>query len=245
MLRAAVVTGLLGLLTGSAAAEEDGLSHAQVAAAMRPYTSAFRTCAERQRALAHQVRGRMEVAFTVGSRGGLERFEVLTPEHRGSFAAGCVAGVLRSVKFPAFRGEPVLIPRLPVELGEDESPPPEVDPDDLPPPPPEASKKARAEVEKRLKGLVEPLRACAREQLPEPAPRKAKKKKKPAPPSVGPLQLELVINPLGRAERIEVLTPAHRKDHVAGCATGLLLFAEFPPQGAETLGYPKLALPRL
>ncbi|HOX44413.1 MAG TPA: AgmX/PglI C-terminal domain-containing protein [Myxococcota bacterium] len=245
--------GMLLAAGQASAGEGDGLAEGAVQAALRPYAPGLVTCAERQRALDPRVGGKLDVAFTIGKDGRVSKVEVLTPAHRRTYVAGCVDAVLRTVKFPRPVGEPVVVPHLPLQVGRPEDAPPEPEPDEdevKPPPPPEAAKPARAEVGRKVAGVAGLIKTCIAEQgapVMDEQPRKGKRKKraKPKADRIGPVLVTLTINPLGRAEGIEVIAPAHPRDHVAGCVAGALIFVEFPGSEADTLRFSKLPLPKL
>jgi len=253
LMRRTLIALMLLAAAGQARAEGAGLAEGAVQAALRPYAPGFTTCAERQRALDPRVGGKLDVAFTIGKDGRVSRVEVLTPAHRRTYVAGCVDAVLRAVRFPRPTGEPVVVPHLPIQVGRPEDAPPEPEPDEdevKPPPPPEGAKPARAEVARKVAEVVARIKTCIVEQgapAAGPPPKKGKKRKraKPRAERIGPVVVTLTINPLGRAEGIEVIAPAHPRDHVAGCVAGALIFLEFPGSEADTLRFSKVPLPKL
>ena len=90
----------LAVLFVPLAASAEGLSGSQVKAAMRPYMRAVGDCINRQHELNSSVSGRVDLSFTIGNRGRITKVQVLTEDHVRTYVAGCVGGVLRSVKFP-------------------------------------------------------------------------------------------------------------------------------------------------
>jgi len=215
-----------------------GLSEAQLKNAMRPYMKAVRNCVEQQADLDSSVSGRMDLSFTVGNRGRVTRVEVLTEEHVRTYVAGCVGGVLRSVKFPGFSGKPVVVPHFPlplkpaqdgVSIEEEEGTPPKIR---------EAHLKLKKPVFKRLKMATGTIRACVGDHKEKPK----RRRKKPRPAT---LTITFTLNPLGRVEEVKVLDRAHRSDYMAGCVAGVLAFVEFPYQGSDTLQFSRAKVPRL
>jgi len=234
---------LCALLTAAgASAAEQGLSQQQVSTAMRPYMQAVRDCAARQHELDPKVSGRMDLSFSIAHTGRVSTVQVLTAEHARSYAAGCADGVLRSMKFPAFAGKPVVVPHLPIELGgaQTEAAPWDEDEPAKAEPIKEAPRKIRARVLARLKPAVGTMRACARD-FAEPAGKRRRRR----PRRPGPLTIRLTLNPLGRTTGVEVLDRRHRADHLAGCVAGVLALTEFPSLGSDSLRFSRVRLPRL
>lgn len=236
-----IVLGLL-LLAGTASAAEQGLSQQQMTAAMRPYMRAMKDCADRQRQLDPKLSGKLEVSFTIARSGRITTVKVLTEDHARSYAAGCIDGVLRSMKFPVFKGKPVVVPHFPIVLhrGEEVASPFDDDAPAKAEPVKEAPRKVRAKVLKRLKPAVRIIRACSRDFI-----QKARKRRKRRPKRPGPLSIRFTLNPLGRTTAVEVLTRRHRADHVAGCVAGVLALTEFPQLGSVPLRFSRVKLPRL
>lgn len=227
----------LALLLVPLPAFSAGLSEAQLKNAMRPYMQAVRECVERQHDLDSSVSGRMDLSFTIGNRGRVTRVEVLTEDHIRTYVAGCVDGVLRSVKFPRFSGKPVVVPRFPLPLqpaADDVG----IEEEETPPKPREAHRKLRKPVLKRLKMAEGAIRACVGDHKEKPK----RRRRKPRPTT---LTLTFTINPLGRVTEVKVLDKIHRHDYMAGCVSGVLTFVEFPVQGSENLTFSRARIPRL
>jgi hypothetical protein len=150
--------------------------------------------------------------------------------------AGCADGVFRAIKFPTFKGTPVVIPHFPVEIGDaPEKSSIEEDEEVKPPAPKEAPRKIRDKVVRRLTAAVPSIRACVKDH-----PLEGKKKSKPATVSI-----TFSLNPLGHTTGAEVLGKEHSTDYVAGCVAGVLAFTEFPAQGADSLAFSRVKLPQL
>jgi hypothetical protein len=215
----------------------EGLSGAQLKNAMRPYMQAMRNCVEQQSDLDSSVTGRMDLSFTVGNRGRITQVRVLTEEHVRTYVAGCVGGVLRSVKFPRFSGKPVVVPHfpLPLKTAEDEV---SIEEEGTPSKPREAHRKLKKPVLKRLKMATGAIRACVNDHKEKPK----RRRRKPRPTT---LTITFTLNPLGRVEEVKVLTRAHHSDYMAGCVAGVLAFVEFPYQGSDTLTFSRAKVPRL
>ena len=226
----------LALLLSALPALAGGLSEAQLKNSMRPYMQAVRKCVEQQADLDSSVTGRMDLSFTIGNRGRITKVEVLTENHFRTYVAGCVGGVLRSVKFPRFKGKPVEVPHFPVGLrpAEDDV---SIEEETTPPKIREAHRKLKKPVFKRLKMAAGTIRACVNDHKEK--SRRRKKKRKTT------LSITFTLNPLGRVEEVKVLTKAHRNDHMAGCVSGVLAFVEFPYQGSVTLKFSRAKIPRL
>jgi hypothetical protein len=219
----------------------EGLSESQLKNAVRPYMQAVRECVDRQRELDPSVGGRMDLSFTIGNRGRVTKVQVLTGDHERTYAAGCVDGVLRSVKFPKFPGRPVVVPHFPVGLKNAEAADISIEEEDdqTPPKVREAPRKLRAPVLRLLKTAEGTIRACAKDHEEKPKRKRKKKIKSTA------LTITFTLNPLGRVTAVKVLDQAHQKDHLAGCVTGVLVFAEFPSVGSEPLTISRAKLSRL
>ncbi len=240
-----IVLGAL-LVASAASAGEQGLSQQQMTAAMRPYMRAMKDCADRQRELDPKLSGKLDVSFTIARSGRITAVKVLTEDHARSYAAGCIDGVLRSMKFPTFKGKPVVVPHFPIVLhrGEEgteggESPFDDEEPAEAEPVQ-EAPRKVRARVLKRIKPVIRTIRACSRDFA-----QKTRKRRRRRPGRPGPLAIRFTLNPLGRTTMVEVLTRRHRTDHVAGCVAGVLALTEFPQLGSVPLRFSRVKLPRL
>lgn len=244
-----------GLSPAVQAKSDKGLSPAAVKNAVRPYMQAIRACVERQREIQAPAGESLDLSFTIGTRGRVRSVRLLTAEHAGTYLAGCAAGVIRSVEFPAFSGEPVVVPRFPVKLqaGAPAPFPPGggIDEDEATDKPPAAPRKVRAKILRKLRGAVPAIRACVREARPQdevPLKRKHRRRRRRRArrkPRRLQLVISFVVNPLGRASDIEIATPAHRTDHAAGCVAGVLSFVEFPPQHSESYTLSRVKLPPL
>jgi len=234
------------LTPAALAGEGRGLAGNEVKNALRPYMQVMHECAVRQHELNPSVHGKLELTFTIGNRGKIDKVRLLTEEHAGSYAAGCADGVLRSVVFPRFKGQPVVVPKFPIALGTGAEVPNAMDEDEQEKPPPvrEAPRKMRAKVLRRLKTAVAGLRACVRdhqEKIQKRPPRKRKRRNRP----IGPLKISFILNQFGRTTEVHVLDKIHAKDYMAGCVAGVLSFVEFPMQGSDKLSFSKVRLPRL
>ncbi len=214
----------------------EGLSGAQLKNAMRPYMQAVRECVERQSEVDASVTGRMDLSFTIGNRGRVTQVRVLTEDHVRTYVAGCVGGVLRSVKFPRFSGKPVVVPHFPLPLkpAEDEV---SIEEEETPPKTREAHRKLKKPVLKRLKMATGTIRACVNDHKEKPRRRRRKR--------TTTLSITFTLNPLGRVTEVKVLTRAHRSDYLAGCVAGVLACVEFPYQGSDTLTFSRAKVPRL
>jgi hypothetical protein len=231
----------LALLLAPLPALADGLAGSQVKAALRPYMQAVRRCIDRQHELDPAVTGKADLSFTIGNRGRVTKVEVLTEEHQRTYIAGCVGGVLRSVKFPRFSGKPVVVPHFPVPLKNPDAVDIDMDEDDEKPPakPREAHRKLKKPVLKRLKMATGTIRACVKDHKEKKKQRRRRRKKSTS------LSITFTLNPLGRATEVKVLTKTHSKDYMAGCVAGVLACVEFPYQGSVDLKFSRAKVPRL
>jgi hypothetical protein len=218
------------------ASHAGGLSEAQLKNAMRPYMQAVRKCVEQQSDLDSSVGGRMDLSFTIGNRGRVTRVEVITENHFKTYVAGCVGGVLRSVKFPKFSGKPVVVPHFPLPLKKADTGF-EIEEEGSPPKAREAHRKLKKPILKRLKMATGTIRACVNDHKEKPKRRRRKRKTT--------LSITFTLNPLGRVTEVKVLTKAHSKDYMAGCVAGVLACVEFPYQGSDTLKFSRAKVPRL
>ena len=232
----------LTLLALPQASNADGLSQSQVKSAMRPYMQAVRECINRQHELDSSVTGRVDLSFTIGNRGRISKVQVLTEDHVRTYIAGCVGGVLRSVKFPRFSGKPVVVPHFPVPLKNPDAVDINLDEDDEEPPPKvkEAHRKLRKPVLRRLKMAAGTIRACVKDHKEKTKKKRRRKRKKKSTS----LTITFTLNPLGRVIEVKVLDKAHQKDHMAGCVAGVLACVEFPYQGSVALTFSRAKLPR-
>jgi len=74
-------------------------------------------CLEKQRARNPEVTGTMRLAITIEPGGDVYSIHLETPEHRNTFAFGCISFVIKQIKFPAFDGEPFFVTSIPFVLG--------------------------------------------------------------------------------------------------------------------------------
>jgi len=234
------------LAPAALAGQERGLAGGEVKNALRPYMQVMHECAVRQHELNPSVRGKLVLTFTIGNRGRINKVQLLTEEHAGSYAAGCADGVLRAVVFPKFKGKPVVVPKFPILLAAAPEVANPMEYDELATPTRirKAPRKLQARVARRLKKATGKLRACVGDLRPKP-PKKSARRRRARVRQVGPLKISLVLNQFGRTSEVRVLDKAHAKDYVAGCVTGVLSFIEFPMQGSDKLSFPRLGLPRL
>lgn len=236
---------MLVIVPLASSGETQGLSQDKVRAAVRPYMQGIRDCVSRQRELDSKVKGRMELSFSIGSQGKVTRVEVLTSEHARTYVAGCADGAIRSIKFPKFTGQPVVVPKFPIVLDSEEAPafPPKYEDDEeKPPSAAEAPRKFRAKIGSRLKPAAATIQACIRDHQEKVTDKRRRKRRRRKQLRVGSLSLDLTLNPLGHVMEVQIRDKAHQKDHVSGCVTGVLTFVEFPSLGSEALRYSKMRL---
>ncbi len=100
------------------AAVSTSLSKEQIGATMRNYVSAMKKCVAMQKERDPTVTGTMIISFTILPSGKTSATQVQTAEHKGTFVASCILGVISGISFPAFSGPPVTVPRLPLKLGD-------------------------------------------------------------------------------------------------------------------------------
>ena len=63
------------------------------------------------------VTGTMLVSFVINGSGKVSLIKILSTEHKGTYVAGCITYIIKSMKFPKFSGDPITIPRVPLRLG--------------------------------------------------------------------------------------------------------------------------------
>jgi len=78
---------------------------------------ALKGCIEQQAERDPSVVGTMEVTFTIHPDGRVRALEVLSREHKGTYAETCFGYVILAMKFPMAR-EARSVPRLPFKLGD-------------------------------------------------------------------------------------------------------------------------------
>lgn len=93
------------------------VSREQIQQTMQKHIKAMKLCVEQQVQRDPNVTGTMHVQFTIAPSGGVSEVTIKTAEHSDSFVAGCIAYIIKSMKFPQAR-EPFIVPDLPLRLGE-------------------------------------------------------------------------------------------------------------------------------
>jgi len=93
------------------------LSKAQIAATMKKYIRAMKGCVKQQQQRDPSVTGTMLVSFVINGTGKVSLIKILSTEHKGTYVAGCITYIIKSMKFPKFSGDPITIPRVPLRLG--------------------------------------------------------------------------------------------------------------------------------
>jgi predicted Zn finger-like uncharacterized protein len=93
------------------------LSKAQIAATMKKYIRAMKGCVQQQQQRDPSVTGTMLVSFVINGSGKVSLIKILSTEHKGTYVAGCITYIIKSMKFPKFSGDPITIPRVPLRLG--------------------------------------------------------------------------------------------------------------------------------
>ncbi len=105
--------------TGSASVDSSlpkKLTRAQIGKTMLEYVQSMRTCVQDQHKRDPTVTGVMRVSFTIQPNGRVKGIKVLTKEHDGTYVAGCISYIIRSIHFPKAQG-PSKVPMLPLKLG--------------------------------------------------------------------------------------------------------------------------------
>jgi len=93
------------------------LSKAQIATTMKKYIRAMKGCVKQQQQRDPSVTGTMLVSFVINGTGKVSLIKILSTEHKGTYVAGCITYIIKSMKFPKFSGDPITIPRVPLRLG--------------------------------------------------------------------------------------------------------------------------------
>jgi outer membrane biosynthesis protein TonB len=93
------------------------LSKAQIATTMKKYIRAMKGCVQQQQQRDPSVTGTMLVSFVINGTGKVSLIKILSTEHKGTYVAGCITYIIKSMKFPKFSGDPITIPRVPLRLG--------------------------------------------------------------------------------------------------------------------------------
>ena len=93
------------------------LSKAQIAQTMKKYIRAMKGCVKQQQQRDPSVTGTMLVSFVINGSGKVSLIKILSTEHKGTYVAGCITYIIKSMKFPKFSGDPITIPRVPLRLG--------------------------------------------------------------------------------------------------------------------------------
>ena len=92
------------------------LSKSQISKTMKKKISAMKQCVEQQRQRDPSVTGTMMVSFTIDPGGTVSTVRIKTAQHQGTFVAGCIQYIIKSMKFPKAQ-QPFTVPVLPLKLG--------------------------------------------------------------------------------------------------------------------------------
>jgi predicted Zn finger-like uncharacterized protein len=93
------------------------LSKAQIGTTMKKYIRAMKGCVKQQQQRDPSVTGTMLVSFAINGTGKVSEIKILSKQHKGTYVAGCITYIIKSMKFPKFSGDPITIPRVPLRLG--------------------------------------------------------------------------------------------------------------------------------
>jgi predicted Zn finger-like uncharacterized protein len=93
------------------------LSKAKINATMKKYVKAMRGCVAQQQKRDPSVTGTMQVSFVIVGTGKAADVRIISAEHKGTYVAGCITYLIKSMKFPKFSGPSIPISRLPLRLG--------------------------------------------------------------------------------------------------------------------------------
>lgn len=93
------------------------LSKAQIASTMKKYIRAMKGCVQQQQQRDPSVTGTMLVSFVINGNGKVSMINIISTEHKGTYVAGCITYIIKSMQFPKFSGDPITIPRVPLRLG--------------------------------------------------------------------------------------------------------------------------------
>ncbi|MBN2495512.1 MAG: AgmX/PglI C-terminal domain-containing protein [Deltaproteobacteria bacterium] len=91
-------------------------SHDEVMQAMKKHRRAMQGCVAQQRKRDPSVTGTLEIGFTIEPSGQVGKVDILSQKHRGSYVAGCISYIVKSMRFPPFDGPPKRIERFPLRL---------------------------------------------------------------------------------------------------------------------------------
>jgi predicted Zn finger-like uncharacterized protein len=92
------------------------LSKSQISKTMKKQIGAMKQCVEQQRQRDPSVTGTMKVSFTIEPGGNVSTARIKTAQHQGTFVAGCILHIIKSMKFPKAQ-ESFTVPVLPLKLG--------------------------------------------------------------------------------------------------------------------------------
>ncbi len=101
---------------GSDAGLPEKLSKSQISKTMRGYIKAMKGCVEQQQQRDPTVTGTMKISFVIQPSGKVAKVTIKTGEHRGSYVAGCISYIIKSIQFPKAQ-KPFVVPVLPLKLG--------------------------------------------------------------------------------------------------------------------------------
>jgi predicted Zn finger-like uncharacterized protein len=93
------------------------LTKAQIGSTMKKYLKGMKGCVQQQQQRDPSVTGTMLVAFEIHGSGDVKGVRITSSEHKGTYVAGCITYIIKSMKFPKFSGKPIPIPRIPLRLG--------------------------------------------------------------------------------------------------------------------------------
>jgi predicted Zn finger-like uncharacterized protein len=92
------------------------LTKSQISKTMRGYIKAMKGCVEQQHQRDPTVTGTMKISFVIQPSGKVSKVSIKTAEHRGSYVAGCISYIIKSIQFPKAQ-KPFVVPVLPLKLG--------------------------------------------------------------------------------------------------------------------------------
>ncbi len=101
---------------GGDASLPEKLTKSQISKTMRGYIKAMKGCVEQQHQRDPTVTGTLKISFVIQPSGKVAKVSIKTAEHRGSYVAGCISYIIKSIQFPKAQ-KPFVVPVLPLKLG--------------------------------------------------------------------------------------------------------------------------------
>jgi hypothetical protein len=201
------------------------ISKHQIMEVFKKHLEAIKECVYKQTDRDPLLAGTMLLSMEISGNGKASDIKVLSKEHKDTYAHRCVAEVFKSMEFPSFVGDPIIIPKIPIRVSRRKhegtkkvSKTEVLYPDyyELKSPPNYLPPLSNADVLIVMRSHISEFKECMRKQM------------KKDPSVKGRMVVRFVVVPSGHVSDLRVTTTMFIETIVGNCVSGVIKGLKFP-----------------